>query len=272
MKYPKAQRAWAFTLIEMLVVIGIMGALAALAVPAIKNMKKADATQSAVRQLLDDVARARQYAISRRTTVYMIFCPSNFWNDPAFPRLPPTEVQRAQKLYEKQVIGYTFVTLRDVGDQPGQGTPRYLAPWRTLPEGVFIAQWKFSSPNSYMRITDPTTSRFYDVYGFHTTNNIPFPSEDAAPIGPPYVTLPYIAFNYLGQLTVDGVNPSGQDEYIPLARGSINFGHDANGTPLQQPPTLNEVPPTNSTSAFNLVHIDWLTGRARQEHQEISGT
>ena len=72
----------AFTLIEMLVVISILGILAALAVPALKNFGKSDVTISAARQLLDDVARARQLAMSQRTTVYMVFVPTNFWNNP----------------------------------------------------------------------------------------------------------------------------------------------------------------------------------------------
>ena len=73
------QSAIAFTLIELLVVISIMGIIAALAVPALKNMGKSNIRASASRQLLDDVGRARQLAISDHTTVYMIFVRTNFW-------------------------------------------------------------------------------------------------------------------------------------------------------------------------------------------------
>jgi prepilin-type N-terminal cleavage/methylation domain-containing protein len=278
-KLPKTYRA--FTLIEMLVVIGIMGALAAITVPALNNYKKADAMSAAARQLLDDVAYARQLAISHHTTVYMIFCPASFWDDPLraggpnnFTRLPASEQANASRLYDKQFIGYTFVTLRSVGEQPGRSTPRYVTPWRTLPEGVFIAQSKFRlRSNPPLVITDTSIGRIYNIYGFSTTSNIPFPSENAAQSGSPYVTLPYIAFNYLGQLTEDGVNASRQDEFIPLARGAVGYARDAaTRVPLRQPPDVLERPPGNSTDAFNLIHIDWLTGRARLERQEISGS
>jgi len=39
-----------------------------------------DAMTAATRQMLDDVGRARQLAISQHTTVYMVFVPENFWN------------------------------------------------------------------------------------------------------------------------------------------------------------------------------------------------
>ena len=68
-----------FTLTELLVVIAILGILAGLAVPALKNLGKSEANVSAARQLLDDVGRARQLALSQRTTVYMVFVPMNFW-------------------------------------------------------------------------------------------------------------------------------------------------------------------------------------------------
>ena len=84
----------AFTLIELLVVITILGILAGLAVPALKNISKSDANTSAARQMLDDIGRARQMAISRHTTVYLVLVPTNFFNLPCsyngtpYPNLP----------------------------------------------------------------------------------------------------------------------------------------------------------------------------------------
>jgi prepilin-type N-terminal cleavage/methylation domain-containing protein len=84
----------AFTLIELLVVIAILGIMAGLTVPVLKNFAKSDATLGASRQLLDGVARARQLAISQRTTVYMVFVPQNFWTPWLPPRKPPSPIWR----------------------------------------------------------------------------------------------------------------------------------------------------------------------------------
>ena len=138
----------AFTLIELLVVIGIMGILAAITVPAFNSIKKGDATLAATRQLSDDVGFARQLAIARHTTVYMVFVPRDFWtnrpyghhnNEIAFQNLSVAERETARTLVDKQAAAYTFITLRSVGDQPGRGTTNYLSSWRTLPEGTCIA-------------------------------------------------------------------------------------------------------------------------------------
>jgi prepilin-type N-terminal cleavage/methylation domain-containing protein len=256
----------AFTLIEMLVVIGIMGVLAAITVPALNNFKKADAMTAATRQLLDDVGYARQMAIGHHTTVYMIFCPVvGGW----------TNLPGAQPLFDKQLTAYTFMTIRSVGDQPDprQSSPRYLSRWQRLPEGVIIPIFKFGPRDPAVTIYDPPlpalpTERTFQVHGFSSTNNLPFPSADA----PRTNWLPYIAFNFLGQLTQDGVNPSRQDEYIPLARGVVSYARDAGKVPLPELPDVSERPPGNSTNGFNLIHIDWLTGRARLERQEIGGS
>jgi prepilin-type N-terminal cleavage/methylation domain-containing protein len=263
-----------FTLIELLVVISIMALLAALAVPALKNLGKSNIQTSASRQLLDDVGRARQLAIANHTTVYMVFVKTNFWMTPLWPNqwwnnLTPVQRSDATNLCDKQLTGYTFVSLRSAGDQPGQGLPHYLAPWQNLPDGTFLAEQKFQLNANYSYYVPNTPFR---IYGFNTTNTIPFPTADSPTS--PIMNLPYIAFNYLGQLTFDGQDMAWRDEYIPLAQGTvlpaINPATKTYVISANSSPSVTETPPGNSTnSMYNIIHIDRLTGRATLEYQRV---
>jgi prepilin-type N-terminal cleavage/methylation domain-containing protein len=260
----------AFTLIEMLVVIAIIGIVAAFSVPAIKNIAKSDASAAGTRQLLDDIARARQFAISRRTTVYMVFVPPDFWSDPNFANLSANFTARDRQaltnIYDKQLVGYNFVTLRDVGNQPGQNRPRYLQDWRTLPEGIYInPDIKFYHGRLPLvppwDITNPDGSLVRRVQGFNYTRDVPFPTADTLPApGPlgPYIALPCLTFNYQGQLVSNE-----SEEVIALTRGRVAFSRSA-GTRIarQGLPDVREDPPGNSTNAYNLIVVDRLTGRA----------
>jgi prepilin-type N-terminal cleavage/methylation domain-containing protein len=257
---PVTRHSSGFTLIELLVVIAILGILAGLAVPALKNLGKSDANVSAARQLLDDVGRARQLAMSQRTTVYMVFVPTNFWN---YPGVSGVNTPALTNLCDKQLTGYNFVSFRTVGDQPGRGQTNYLSAWQSLPDNTFIPLWKFNPRNNLpFYVPNQPGVKSFPVLGFDRTVNVmPFPVLNSPAA---CTNLPYIAFNYLGQLT------SGQDEYIPLAHGSV--GDAVDGTKALQfaSPTVTETPPGNSTnSAYNLVHIDGLTGRAVLEFQKI---
>jgi prepilin-type N-terminal cleavage/methylation domain-containing protein len=253
----------AFTLIELLVVIAILGILAGLAVPALKNLGKSNANLSASRQLLDDLAHARALAISGRTTVYMVFVPTNFWGGlTAAEQAMPL----ATNLVDKQLTGYTFISYGALGDQPGQHEWHYLAPWQNLPEGSFIAAQKFAGNSA---ITDLVSTVIFPIYQFpYITNTIPFPTPTNFHSALPYVLLPYVAFNYQGQLI------SGRDEYIPLAQGSVGYGiNSATKAPqltTVKPGDITENPPGNSTGiSYNIIHIDALTGRAVLEFHKI---
>jgi prepilin-type N-terminal cleavage/methylation domain-containing protein len=261
----------AFTLIELLVVIAILGLLAGLTVPVLKNFAKSDATLGASRQLLDGVARARQLAISQHTTVYMVFVPTNFWvvggNFPDaqwWPNLTLAQQTAATNLCDKQLTGFTFIAHGAMGDQPGQHPWHYLDPWQTLPDNTFIAFQKFYTTNT---IVDQVSGVSYPIATFNYTNSIPFPT--ATSTNGPY--LPYIAFNYMGQLTFDEQTIAAGDAYIPIAKGSVIYAAYP-GTKLYQfnPADILETPPGNSTnSSYNIVHIERLTGRAVLEYQKL---
>ena len=143
---------------------------------------------------------------------------------------------------------YALLSLRQIGEQPGRATPHYLSEWRTLPAGVFIAPNKFG------------ISPVPDSRPFYTTNIFPFPLATNLPPG---INLPYVGFDYLGRLI------TGQDERIPLAHGSIFYARGADGNFLNSPADLQENPPNNSVLNSNVIHIDWLTGRAKVERQEV---
>ena len=252
-----ATRVSAFTLLELLVVLAIVGILVGITLPTIHTFKPSPGTVAAS-QLLGDISRARHLAISQRTTIYMIFLPTNLvlLCEPFSKAWTVAESNKAVPAYERQLFGYTFVSLRRLGDQPGQAIKQYLSSWHTLPEGTYIAPEKFSPRNqSWNNIPG------YQIYGFSRTNIVPFPSEETAPLSlaQPFPNLPYIAFNSLGQLT------SGQDEYIPISQGSVLFTPDPTDGTYQ----ILEKPPGNTSNMFNVVKIDWITGRARLERQEV---
>ncbi len=252
-----------FTLLELLTVIAIMGILAAISLPAVRGLKP-NAKVAATRQLLDAASRARQLAMSQRTTVYMVFLSTNF-----FTGLSGANLDRVRPLLDKQLTGYAYVTLRSVGDQPGVRTARYLSSWRTLPQGAYIPTAKFVGGGN-LTLTNTTLTASGGpllIPTFPVTNNIPFPSEED-PVTVP-VWLPYIAFDSMGAL-VSGNSQNGQPELIPLAEGSVNIVRDAGSKdPLPLPAAVSERPPGNTAENYSVVCIDPLTGRARVERRKV---
>lgn len=276
-----------FTLIELLVVIAIIGLLAGLAAPVLHNFRP-NYTASVTEQLLTDIARARQLAISQHTTVYMVFVPTNFWMDPAYGKnWTLADRIAATNLLDKQTIAYNFVSLHSMGDQPGRPTVHYLFSWKALPEGGFIYPAKFipASPVPVMTIFTNNLSNVptiaFRVTGFNYANGpnpltspvIPFPLENTVRAGVrnPYIMLPYIAFDYMGRLVAGPPGSPIPDpgEVIPISRGSVTFARDANKRPRAGLPNFNEQPVGNTTNGYNVVYVDNITGRARLLQQEV---
>jgi hypothetical protein len=160
---------------------------------------------------------------------------------------------------------YTLLTLHSVGDQPGRDYAKYLIPWRRLPDGVAVAREKFAQN---MTVSDTTgqVAKTFNITPF-ALKPFPFPSIEA---NSPSYQLPYIAFTPSGSLaTTTALTNS--DDYIPLTRASIFYVRDVNGVPQAASADQGwvETPPGSSTNDYYLIHINWLTGRAKLERKEI---
>lgn len=236
----------AFTLLELLVVIAIIAIVTGIALPAIRNLTQTKGISVANRQLLDDFALARSIALGSRSTVYVIFVPTNIWmfNTNQFTN---TVRPLLNELVAGQYTTYALYAKRSVGEQPGQEHPRYLTEWKTLPEGIYIPEVAFDNTNTFSR----------GFFNFPTVESpIPIVSGTNVP-------LHYIAFNSQGQLI------TGVDAVIPLTQGSIWNARNADNTYVMAAADIKETPPGNFTNNFNHVRLYWLTGRGKIEKAEI---
>ena len=255
---PPATRA--FSLFELLIVIGLIGLLAALALPSLK-LGKGNQMNAATRQLLDDLALARLRAINNRSQVYVVFFPTV---QTYLGIVPPGAVfdflttnQAANHLLGSQMSAYAIYAKRSLGDQPGQPTSRYMSEWKTLPDGVFIGH----SATGVRAITNPAVFCNVIVNVPRPLEGIPFP--DTTP-GNPMLQLPYIAFNEQGRI----LGPNA-DIRIPLATGSLLQPRTATGDFQVVEIDWLETPRFNSVTNFNRIVISYQTGRARVERPEL---
>jgi prepilin-type N-terminal cleavage/methylation domain-containing protein len=262
-------RQWrAFTLLELMMVIAIIGFIAAMTLPHVSGFNKANTLIAANRQLLDDLAYARQRAIANRSTVYMVFVPPEFWTNTVYEqssnavsrlRVGNPSLQFTHML-GSQYTSYALLALSTVGDQPGQHFAHYLTDWRTLPQGVFISTFQFNTDPvashypRYVSTTNTTTgvTNTVAIRPFTWTPPVPFPSVSSGTSN----TLPYIGFTPQGGLTAQ------LDQYIALTRGSVFYAQNSNGVFVAGPADVAGTPPGNETNNPNLIQIDWLTARA----------
>ena len=243
-----------FTILELLIVIAIIGFLAAVALPSLKGITKSNVMVNATRQLVDDLAYARQLALKERTTVHVIFVPRDV--DLLQPNPASERDQRVwTNLFASQFSGYAIFAERTVGDQPGQAHHRYLTQWKTLPEGVLIdpgefADWSGKDWNDSLASGTNTPFKF---------GNLHFPTAAGFTQRVAHVT-----FDPSGSLVVQNGNGDrliGQDETIRLVRGSIFYQRNTDGTLAE----FDARVPAGEYDTTNQIRIAGLTGRAKVE-------
>ena len=248
-----------FTLLELMLVIAIIGFISAMTLTHIGGFGRASVMPAAIRQLLDDVALARQRAMVNRSTVYMVFLPPSFWTNAYFPvSYAPIWSPQMTNLLMHQYNGYALVSLATVGDQPGQHFAHYVSDWKFLPDGVFFAPFQFSLTNTWTNIyTTNTLSGVVTTSALYPWTQVPVPFPSVFPLNNTTMPMPCIGFTAQGGLATPFTN-----QYIALARGSVFYPTDTNGLPQAQPPSMVETPDGNDANNPNMIQIDWMTGRA----------
>ena len=282
----KARRAGAFTLLELLVVVAVIGLLAGITAPALRGMLQGKTLASGHRQLTDDLNRARQEAIRLRTTVYVVFAPTNVWQSrlalDAQIESMISERQLAPQRFREQALrsftnialgvfhSYALLVERETGAQPGRYHTRYLGPgWQTLPEGVIL------SPKLFVPAPmGPTDRRDLAIHQL-PQRSFRFPLAEFPGDTLPAIPMRFVAFGPDGRLALDEMNrnwvlngrpelqlPPMSEFSLGVAQGSVFIARDAAGRidPTAVPDAI-ETPRDNATN--NRVIVSSLTGRSR---------
>ncbi len=264
-------RSRAFSLFEMVIVVGLMGLLAALALPSMK-LGKGSQMSAATRQLLDDLTLARLRAINNRSEVYVVFLPqvqsylAVGGAGPAYDFF--TANQAANHLLGAQTAAYAIYSKRTLGDQPGRPNSRYMSEWKTLPDGVFIGYSTVPPVSPAGPPGVPGVLALFDTAVFFNTainqarpmEGIMFPDTTT---GIP-LPLPYIVFDEKGAL-----RDRTADVRIPLATGSLLATRTATGSFSVVDIDALETPQFNSVSNRNVLVINYQTGRARVDRPTL---
>ena len=126
-----------FTLVELLAVIAVMLIILKLTLPSLDGLLGGDAEGMARTQVVGELNRARQMALERGTSVYLVFMPlyDDIRSSLGDKRTYFLQEKGVNALLGSQLASYAIYANYMPGDQPGSPSTKWLTDWKTLPAG-----------------------------------------------------------------------------------------------------------------------------------------
>ncbi len=215
------RRRAAFTLVEMLVVMGIIVILLAATLPALRGLSQSESRRGAVGNMMGVLDHARMMAISDGLPTYVVFAGKT-----------PTDPQ-----INAECWGRSYAIYQDSDN--AAAAPVQKTPWMNLPKGVSFKVNDDIAPSiltCYKRMAAQTTDP-----EFHLTKAV----------GDGNAKLPYWKFDNIGNVTVPASiqTPQRSEDYLKLlifpgfidANGNEVAAQNLSGGTDQQKMQLEEI-------------------------------
>jgi len=132
---PQRERASAFTVLELLVVLGIIAIMLVALVPAVTSLSKAGGRRAALNSLLGGIEQARAEAIKSGQPTYVVF---------------PTFTSGAQSTLDR----YNYRSYAIFEIDPATGVAKQLTDWKSFPAGVAL---RAAGTAALSNLADPAT-------------------------------------------------------------------------------------------------------------------
>jgi len=132
---PQRERASAFTVLELLVVLGIIAIMLVALVPAVTSLSKAGGRRAALNSLLGGIEQARAEAIKSGQPTYVVF---------------PTFTSGAQSTLDR----YNYRSYAIFEIDLATGVAKQLTDWKSFPAGVAL---RAAGTAALSNLADPAT-------------------------------------------------------------------------------------------------------------------
>jgi prepilin-type N-terminal cleavage/methylation domain-containing protein len=196
-------RVRAFTLIEMLVVLGMIVILLSAVIPAVTSLSKANGRKAAMANLLGGIEQARAEAINTSQATYVVF--------------PTFGAGTAQSTLDRYSYK-SYAIFEDNAANPG--SVKQLTGWKSLPTGVALRSAGTAALSNLAPTASPTPSPPTPTFTFT-------PDTSATPV------YQYLKFNVNGEVEAPAANVllGVFEGYVSNGTEVVTSGKDANGNP-----------------------------------------